>query len=145
MSGLKDDMKDIEDILKKRERILNDTLRSQEAYWLMLKNNNFQQISDMFQQTNRSIQMISELDASIREAADSFSQKTRDHVQKELSKQAKILKSIIEQEKKISSSLRQKKIKISESLNKNRKEMSFTKAYSQNMPKDGLNKYDKKI
>ena len=138
-------MNEINDILKKREKILRDTLKSQEAYWIMLENDNLQQISDMFRSTNRSIIKLGELDLFLQEAQKTLPMEAKETIKEELGKQTETLKKIMEQEKNIFHSLKQKKIKISESLDKNRKEMNFTKAYSQNIPRGGFNRLDKKI
>ena len=138
-------MNEINDILKKRENILRDTLKSQKAYWIMLENDNLQQISDMFQSTNLSIKKLGELDFFLQEVQKTSPKEVKKTIQEELGKQTETLNKIMEQEKDIFHSLKQKKIKISESLDKNRKEINFTKAYSQNIPRSGFNRLDKKI
>lgn len=127
--------------MQKRRRILEDILRSQEAYWVMQENDNYQQISEMFQQVSKSLKTLEDIDSGLK----SFGEALGLREQEEIGLHKGLLEKIMQNDRKIYDSLQGKKNKIAGELKNVSREQVLNKSYSQNMPKEGLNKFNKEI
>ncbi|MBN1521925.1 MAG: hypothetical protein JW928_05265 [Candidatus Aureabacteria bacterium] len=144
LTAKKNDM-DIQSLLKKRRKILQSALNSQDAFWVMMESGNLDQITDMLQTINRSLENLSAIDKEIKNISKSTDTEADEDFKKEIRRQADILKNISDREKNISKALREKRRAIASSLEKIRKEKNFTHAYSQNLKRKKPHRFNKEI
>jgi hypothetical protein len=133
--------KDVSALLQKRRRILEDILKSQDAYWIMQENDNYQQISDMFEQVNKSLKTLEDLDSGLKNVGAALDLRG----QEEIKLHKELLGKIMQNDRKIHDSLQGKKDKITAELKNVSREQVLNKSYSQNIPREGLNKFSKEI
>ena len=136
---------ELQELVRKRKKVLTDAQKAQDAYWVMLENNNFQQIAEMFEVSNRSLKKLGEIDLHITALIKTADTAQIDHIRPDLDHQEEMLIIIIKKEKEIHQSLQQNKMKIARSLEQSRNQLIFTKAYSKGLGKEKDNWLDKKI
>jgi len=134
-------MNDILNVLKERREILEKICSSQKAYWLMIENNNLEQIKEMLISLNLMMEKLGKFDNILKKA--SFQKD--DTVSKEIDTQTSRIEEILAQDRKIYENLSKKKSEISVSLMKNKKDITFTNTYSKNIPRKDFQKFNKKI
>ncbi|MCK5708830.1 MAG: hypothetical protein KAI43_14375 [Candidatus Aureabacteria bacterium] len=136
---------DIFSVLKKRRNILENLKKAQVAFWIMLKQNNLDQITEMFGLTNSSLEKLSDIDASLMHVKENTNLFSNNEIDAELLSQIDLLTDILEQDKKIKQSIKGKKLDLSESLKNCGNELNVTHAYMKNIPKKDINILDKEI
>jgi len=134
-------MNDILNVLKERREILEKICSSQKAYWLMIENNNLEQIKEMLISLNLMMEKLGKFDNILKKA--SFQKD--DTVSKEIDTQTSRIEEILAQDRKIYENLSKKKSEISVSLMKNKKDITLTNTYSKNIPRKDFQKFNKKI